>query len=241
MANSVFIFPGDVNYSGTVTGNRFLAGDGSVSAPSYSFTSQPTYGMFFHSGIGLGFSAGNDEGLALLNGSGPVIAGSRTLGFASDSSFGSRDLFILRDASNTLAQVNGVNSQIYRLYGYKSGSRLTRGSLHSITEAVTLSGATSATSGTFIPVGCFVIGVATSTTTVITGASGYQVGDGTTAARWGDITGTAVGTNSNNTNSTANPTGYFAAAQAVTLTAKTSNFTGGVVQVTVFYLTTGSA
>jgi len=107
-------------------------------------------------------------------------------------------------------------------------------------EDVTLDGATTVT-GDIVPAGCVLVGVATATTTAITGASGYLVGDGSDADRWGDVTGTAVGTSTDNTDATANPSGYVAVASAVTLTAKTSNFTGGVVRVTVFYLTTGAA
>lgn len=242
MASSIFLFPwiGDTTFTGNITAptitatTKFLAADGSAAAPSYSFANDTNSGLYLVADGFVSLVGNGARGLLIGTGYAQVPQMVfETAGSASSS--------LLLDAANTLAQKNGTNSQISRLYGYSSGSRLTRGSTHAITEAVTLSGATSATSGTFIPVGCFVIGVATSTTTTITGASGYQVGDGTTAARWGDITGTAVGTNSNNTNSTANPSGYFAAAQAVTLTAKTSNFTGGVVQVTVFYLTTGSA
>lgn len=153
----------------------------------------------------------------------------------------SADVVIGRDAANVLFLKNGTNAQEFRPYGYYgSASSFATGVVKCAKAAVTVSGASTG-SGNIIPAGSFVIGVATTTTTTITGATGYQVGDGTDADRWGDITGTAVGTDSDNTDSTANPTGYFAAASAVTLTAKTSNFTGGVVQVVVFYLTTGAA
>ena len=109
-----------------------------------------------------------------------------------------------------------------------------------MTESLTLSGATTATTN-IIPAGATVINVATTTTTTITGASGYQVGDGSDADRWGDITGTAVGTASGSADGTADPRWWSTAARAITLTAKTSNFTGGVVQVTVYYHTTAGA
>ena len=120
--------------------------------------------------------------------------------------------------------------------GYSSGARATSSSLLSVTGAVTLSGATTATSN-IIPAGAEVVGIATTTTTTITGASGYTVGDGSDADRYGSVTGTAVGTNTGSTNYTADPRWWTNAARAVTLTALTSNFTGGVVQVTVFYRT----
>lgn len=124
--------------------------------------------------------------------------------------------------------------------GYSSGARSTSGAMQSVTAAVTLSGATTATSN-IIPAGASVVGVATTTTTTITGATGYQVGDGTTATRYGDITGTAIGTASGSANYTADPYWFATSARAITLTAKTSNFTGGVVQVTVFYRTAAGA
>jgi hypothetical protein len=159
---------------------------------------------------------------------------------SSTSSLAGPDLALARDAANTLALRNSTAAQAFRPYGYySSASSRAYGAVQTALAAVTLSGATTAT-GNVIPAGAFIIGVATTTTTTITGASGYQIGDGADADRWGDITGTAVGTDSDNTDSTANPTGYNAAASAVTLTAKTSNFTGGVVQVVVFYLTTGA-
>jgi hypothetical protein len=46
MANSVFLFPGNIVYSGSVTASGFLAGDGSAAAPSYSFINEPTKGFF---------------------------------------------------------------------------------------------------------------------------------------------------------------------------------------------------
>lgn len=234
-ASSGAISIAPTNATSVTVGKPILATDGTAAAPSYSFTSQPSYGMFFNAGIGLGFSAGNDESLALLNGSGPVVAGGRSLGFATDASFGSRDLFIGRDGPNTFFQRNGVNAQAYNIYGYSSGARALYEHIATVTTAVTLAGASTGT-GNVIPAGATVVDVATTTTTTITGATGYQVGDGVTATRYGDITGTAVGTASGSTNYTADPRWWSSAARAITLTAKTSNFTGGVVQVTVFYL-----
>ena len=127
-----------------------------------------------------------------------------------------------------------VDALAYRTTAYSSGARVTSSDLLSVTEAVTLSGASTATAA-IIPAGATVEGIATTTTTAIEGATGYTVGDGTDADRYGDITGTAVGTVSGSTTYTADPRWWTAAARAVTLTAKTSDFTAGVVQVTVFY------
>ena len=76
----------------------------------------------------------------------------------------------------------------------------------------------------------------TRVSTAITGATGYQAGDGTDTDRWGDINATAVGTTSDNANWTAGTIECFTAGGEVTLTANGSNFTGGAVEICVFYL-----
>jgi hypothetical protein len=99
-----------------------------------------------------------------------------------------------------------------------------------------LSGASATTTGTFIPDGAVVVGVTTRVGTLLTGATGYTIGDGTDADRWGDITGTAVGTTSDNANWTAGTIECFTAGGNVTLTANGSNFTAGAIEICVFYL-----
>jgi len=142
----------------------------------------------------------------------------------------------VRISSDQLSTFGNVAVQ---LYGYKVSSRVAYGRIQTAVSALTLSGATT-TATNLVPAGATLIGVATTTTTTITGATGYTVGDGSDADRFGDITGTAVATHSDNTNATADPTGWASAARSIVLTAKTSNFTGGVVQVVAAYTTTGS-
>jgi len=65
-----------------------------------------------------------------------------------------------------------------------------------------------------------------------TGTTGYAVGDGVDANRWGDIVGTIAGTSSGQADATADPTGWFTAANNVVLTAAGGNFDGtGVIRV----------
>jgi hypothetical protein len=168
-----------------------------------------------------------------------VLRSGNTFSFAG-SGIGSSDLFMERVSSGLVRWQNATAPTGQRQYGYLSGSRAAYGQVQTAINTATLSGATT-TCSNLIPAGAFVIGVATTTTTTITGASGYQVGDGSDADRWGDITGTAVGTVSTNASATANPTGWFSATNNVVLTAKTSNFTGGVVQVVVFYFSTSAS
>ena len=240
MANSVFVWPGPITFSGTVTlSNPLQAPDGGNAAPSYTWASTPTSGLYLASSV-VNVSASGTAVAAFQTGGFQVIA-ANVIGWSGNANpSAAGDLFLARDNSNILALKNGTNAQAFRIYGYSSGSRLAYGAWQTVNTAVTLAGA-STTTGNVIPAGATVVDVSTSTTTTITGATGYQVGDGTTATRWGDITGTAVGTNSGSLNYTADPRWWTAAARAITLTAKTSNFTGGVVQVTVTYLSSAGA
>lgn len=217
--------------------------DGSNSAPSYTFSTQTGTGFYYIATNGIGVTGGGTQRW-LFDGSNLslVSASTTTLAWTSSATNPNTtmDLIVGRSASSEFGIRNGTTATAMRLYGYISGAREAYGSPRTVLGTVTLSGATSAT-GNIIPVGCFVIGVAVTITSTITGATGYQAGDGSDADRYGDITGTAIGTHSDNTNATANPTGYNAAASAITLTAKTSNFTGGVAQVVVYFQTTASA
>lgn len=80
------------------------------------------------------------------------------------------------------------------------------------------------------------VGLTTRVSTAITGATGYDIGDGTDADRWGANIGVALNTSSDNTNWTATTIQCFTAAQEVTLTAVGSNFTAGAVQIVAHYL-----
>jgi hypothetical protein len=150
--------------------------------------------------------------------------------------FGS-DTILTRDAANTLAQRNATNPQTLRVYNTYSSA--TNYQCLGITSATTtlsgLSGA-SVTATNLIPAGAVVVGVTTRVSTEVTGASGYQVGTVADPDRWGDITGVAVGTTSDNTNWTAGTIECFTAATDVVITAKTSNFTAGALVLTVHYL-----
>ena len=102
-----------------------------------------------------------------------------------------------------------------------------------------VSGAT-VTATNLIPDGAFVIGVSTYVVTALGvsgGTTGYAVGDATDPNRWGDIVGTAIGTDSDNTDATANFTGAYIAADSVIITAAGGNFDGtGAIRVAVHYL-----
>lgn len=99
-----------------------LAPDGSAAAPSYSFTNGASSGLFLDpasAGVGLGPTMSvlgapiqhwdGNTGLSIVH----ALYG-RAWG---SSAFASPDLFLYRDAANTLAQRNTTNNQTSRVYG----------------------------------------------------------------------------------------------------------------------------
>ena len=154
------------------------------------------------------------------------------------ASNGTASVILDRDGAGIFAQRNATDAQEYRLYGtYTSATNYQRMTVKSVKQTLSaLSGASATTTGTFIPDGAVVVGVTTRVATLLTGAAGYTIGDGTDADRWGDITGTAVGTTSDNRDWTAGTIECFTAGGNITLTAKTSNFTAGAIEICVFYL-----
>jgi hypothetical protein len=95
-----------------------------------------------------------------------------------------------------------------------------------------LSGAT-VTATNLIPANCILLGVTARVTTAITGATTFDIGDGSTANRFGDDIAIAAGTTANNCIAPA----LITAATNVVLTANGSNFTAGAVRVTAHYMT----
>ena len=106
-----------------------------------------------------------------------------------------------------------------------------------VTAAV---GAT-ATATNLIPAKAQLIGIATRITTELgasTGTTGYTVGDGSDPDRWGTAAAVTVGTVTDQDQATADPSGYFNAANNVVLTATGGNFDGtGVIRVVAAVLT----
>lgn len=124
-----------------------------------------------------------------------------------------------------------------------ASARFTNGVAANIKHATTLlsamSGAT-VTATNLIPDGAFVLGVVTRVTTTISnggGTTGFQIGDGSDADRWGAINVLTAGTTSSNADATAAFTGSFIAANSVVITAVGGNFNGtGALRVTVMYI-----
>jgi len=115
------------------------------------------------------------------------------------------------------------------------------GSNFNVKKATTLlsalSGAT-ATATDLIPANALLLAVVTRVTTEITGATSFDIGDGSDVDRWGAGIALAAGTTTDDGDYTAaGAVGQqIVAAQSVVLTANGSNFTAGAVRVTVYYI-----
>lgn len=89
-----------------------------------------------------------------------------------------------------------------------------------------LSGATH-TYSNFFPAGVRILGVTIAVRTTVTGATSFDVGDGSDVDRWGATIGLSSGTKTDETDWTADPASWSSSAVSVVLTANGSNFSGG--------------
>lgn len=87
-----------------------------------------------------------------------------------------------------------------------------------------------------IPAGVLVLGVTTRVTTAITGATSFQVGDGTDTDKWGATVNIALNTTSDGADFTALTPTFYPATTSVVLTANGGNFTAGNIRVAVHYI-----
>jgi hypothetical protein len=210
-----------VNKSGDAVGRRF-------GGASHFFSQESGIPSIYHASV---------ESLGVTQGS-VSVRSAASIGFSTSISGAAADVRMWRDAAATWALRDDLNPQEMRCYGtFTSSTNYQRMTVKSVKQTLSaLSGASATTTGTFIPDGAVVVGVTTRVGTTLTGATGYTIGDGTDADRWGDITGTAIGTTSDNANWTAGTIECFTAGGNVTLTANGSNFTAGAIEICVFYL-----
>jgi hypothetical protein len=168
-----------------------------------------------------------------------VVSESYWLGFFNGGT-GQSNVRLYFDAANTLALRNGANNQELRVYGsFTAADNFQRMSIKTLRESSgALSGATYVTT-IAIPAYANLIGVTTRVTTAVTGATTYDVGDGSDVDLWGAAIGVALGSQSRTADFTAvAAVGAAATSRTVTLTANGSNFTGGVIEICLHYLTT---
>lgn len=171
-----------------------------------------------------------------------VLASSRTNGtnniaFSTDQAGG---------ANNFAVQCTGTaqsyfGGDIFTAGGTTNGQSI---AIKHATVSVNTSAGATVTASNLIPAASFVIGVTIRVTTLITGPASFNVGDGTTANKWGNAVALAAGTVTTIANFIAgsSPTNYLAATNVVlTAVGGGGAFTGGAVRITVHYITLGPA
>lgn len=236
----------------TISTGPLLLPDGTVAAPALAGSSFTTTGLYWTAGPSLNLVTSGVIRMAVTQtqvrifpsstGAFLVLSNSTPLGFAADAS--TVDAQFARDAADTIAQKRTTNAQTFNTYGSEitTGTRYSRLAIKHATTSVTAAVGATVTATALIPAKANVLGCNTVVTTALgtsTGTTGYTVGDGTDADRWGSVTGTADGTDTDQTDATADPTGWFTAANNVVLTALTGNFDGtGVILVDVAYTMT---
>lgn len=138
----------------TVTAStKYLAPDGTKTAPAYSFSSDTGFGFLRPANAVLGFAfsgrefcryvaSGASEGFSFTNRIALGAAGS-------DLSTTAPDVFLVRDAGAIFAQRDSTNAQTYRIYAsYTDASNYTRGALSASSTAVTLAAESAGTGST---------------------------------------------------------------------------------------------
>jgi hypothetical protein len=231
----------------TINANRSVNFAHSILIGRAGFTQIASINAGTYNGeLGFGPASVATSGFALYvnnNSRAAVVRSDGYFGFAANTTNDGNstiDTIIVRDAANTLAQRNGAVAQESRVYGsYTSDTNFQRMSIKTLRESSgALSGATYVTT-IAIPAYANLIGVTTRVTTEVTGATTYDVGDGSDVDLWGAAIGIALGSQSRTADFTAvAAVGAAATSRTVTLTANGSNFTGGVVEICLHYLTT---
>lgn len=117
-------------WSGTITAGTTQAANGSAAAPSYSFSNDPDTGLYNPSAANtLALSFGGVNGYHIQSGFFDMKSTTLFGWAAGDPTFGGSDVILARDAAQTLAQRNGTNAQIFRVYNTwaNSGTDYERG------------------------------------------------------------------------------------------------------------------
>lgn len=149
------------------------------------------------------------------------------------------------NSSGTMTDAFRIDSSqfLYHYANFVSETAYSRVAFKHVSQTLaSVSGAT-VTATSIIPARANLVGVNTKVTVSLGtggGTTGYQVGDGVDADRWGNITGTSTNTDTDGNNATADPGGgWSTAARNVVITANGGNFNGtGSIRVDVFYTIT---
>jgi hypothetical protein len=144
---------------------------------------------------------------------------------------------LVGDGENGIAQRNGTNAQILRVYDtYASTTNYHRLAIATARATATAMSGATITLTNIIPAGAVVVGVTCKVTTAITGATSFQLGTAGDPDRFGATIAIAAGTTSDNRDWTSGTIECLPAATSLILTANDSNFTAGAVYVSVQYL-----
>lgn len=181
------------------------------------------------SGIQLEFNSttGTDACLRQVTSSG--VAEDVWIGFAEDAGVDLRH----NDTPRLLTTASGVDISGATSTGNVSGSFVNIRS--ATTELTGLSGAT-VTASSLIPNGALIIGVTVRVTTTITGATSFDIGDGTDVDRWGVTIGLPSGTTTTGADFTSGTVEILLAAGDVVLTANGPDFSAGAVRIVAYYM-----
>jgi len=197
---------------------------------------------------GLGANAGNlgiwAQGTLALNFASNEIRFARDWVFSWSSDPNNNnvaDTIFARDAADTLAQRRGTNAQTLRVYDtYSSATDYHRIAIATARATLSAVSGASVTATGLIPAGAVVMGVTSKVTTGLgttNSTTGYKIGTVADDDRWGDITGTAAGTSSDNRDWTAGTIECFPAATDIIVTAVGGNFDGtGEIYLSVQYM-----
>lgn len=217
------------------TAARTLA-DGTAAAPIIARAATPGLGWWFPSAFGTVLAQGGTNGVYIVSGAGPSIvvgsAGAFAFGATTDAT-STADVFLYRDAPNTLAQKNANAPQTYNVYGGNGGfiSAVT-----ALTELTTIAAAATTTTAIQIPANAVTLGVSVRVVTVIPTAATFTVTSATPTKTWNTVA-VPVAANTTNPGTLSGPT-FQTTASAITITPNlTPGAATGQVRVTIYYYT----
>ncbi len=223
---------GSMGANVSITGGTSQWNDGLVGSPSIAFASSPSTGIYQRvSGATIDFTVGGTA-QGEVRSDGYAITGGNSYQWNSGVIGSGSDLFLFRDAANTLALKNANSAQEFRVYAGNGGFI---SQVKSVTESLTIAAAATTVSATTIPAGAILLGVAVRVTTVIPTAATFTV---TTTVGGTTLNTAAVSTAANSTDpGTAAGASYRAAATTVTITPNlTPAAATGVVRLQYYYL-----
>ena len=218
----------------TVSGGSSTAGfAGGVQISGGSGSSSASGGHCNLSG-GPGGATGNGGEVSITSGNGGATSGNAgSLSLVAGTAAGSGSDAEIFFSTGGTTRLRITNTGELRSAGTNGAS----GSIqHASTLLSGLSGA-SVSASSLVPDGALILAVTVRVTTTITGATTFDIGDGTDVDRWGAAIALASGTTTDPTDYTDNTISFqTGGAGNVVLTANGSNFSGGDVRVHLTYM-----